>query len=111
MKSSAVHSVLVTATTLPVDQARRVVGVLAKDAAGEMPAELQAVRKALTADLQPLGEAMFAAYQAGDFGATLAALKRISGQMPQLVTATNLQQVMEQQDAAAWLRGNTEPLS
>lgn len=65
---------------------------------------LQTLRSALAADLQPLGEALFAAYQAGDHAATQAALKKISKDMPALAgDAVNLGRELAAQTAAAWL--------
>ena len=70
----------------------------------EVSASLQALRSALAADLQPLGEALFAAYQAGDHAATQAALKKISKDMPALAgDAVNLGRELAAQTAAAWL--------
>lgn len=45
---------------------------------------LHSLRKALATGLQPLGDALFAAYQAGDEAAMKAALKKISEGMPDL---------------------------
>lgn len=45
---------------------------------------MQAIRNALAEDLQPLGDALFAAYQSGDAAAMQAALKKISKGMPDL---------------------------
>jgi phage gp29-like protein len=51
---------------------------------GEADASLQELREALAADMQPIGEALLAAYQMGDFAAMTAALKKISKSMPAL---------------------------
>jgi hypothetical protein len=48
----------------------------------DLPARIDALRNALAADLQPLGEALYAAYQAGDLAATTAALRKISANLP-----------------------------
>jgi phage gp29-like protein len=62
------------------------------------------VRNALAADLQPLGDALFAAYQAGDFAAMQAALKKISAGMPALAgDAGELSATLAQQMTTAWL--------
>lgn len=45
---------------------------------------LQSLRMALAKDMQPLGDALFAAYQTGDLVAMRAALKKISASMPDL---------------------------
>ena len=67
-------------------------------------AAMQALRTALAADLQPLGDALLAAYQAGDHAATLAALKKISKDMPALAgDAANLTRTLAAQFATAWL--------
>ena len=67
-------------------------------------AQMQAIRTALAADMQPLGEALLAAYQAGDHAGTLAALKKISKDMPALAgDAKSLTQVLAAQSATAWL--------
>jgi len=49
-----------------------------------LDAEMQALRSALAEDLQPLGDALFSAYQAGDSAAMRAALEKISKDMPDL---------------------------
>ena len=54
------------------------------------PAALQALRKALAADMQPLGEALYGALQSGDAPAMQAALARISATMPDFLTSTTL---------------------
>lgn len=71
----------------------------------QAPADsMQALRTALAADMQPLGDALLAAYQAGDHAATLAALKKISKDMPALAgDASHLAQALAAQSAAAWL--------
>ncbi len=45
---------------------------------------MQALRKALTQDMQPLGDALYAAYQSKDAAAMQAALKKISKNLPEL---------------------------
>lgn len=65
---------------------------------------MQALRTALAADLQPLGDALFAAYQAGDFAAMQAALKKISAGMPALAgDAAELTAKLSRQMTDAWL--------
>lgn len=65
---------------------------------------LQALRTALAADLRPLGDALLAAYQAGDFAAMQAALKKISSGMPDLAgDAAELTAKLAQQMTDAWL--------
>lgn len=49
-------------------------------------ADLQEFRKALAADMKPLGDALFSAYQSKDLGAMTAALKKISESLPELAT-------------------------
>ncbi len=49
-----------------------------------MTRDMQAIRSALAKDLQPLGDALFSAYQAGDLAAMQAALKKISKDLPDL---------------------------
>lgn len=67
-------------------------------------AGLQAIRTALAADMQPLGEALFSAYQAGDFAAMTAALRKISKDMPELAgDASALGEQLSEQMTAAWL--------
>ncbi|RYD38519.1 MAG: DUF935 family protein [Verrucomicrobiaceae bacterium] len=73
-------------------------------APGEPDQALQAFREALAADLQPLGDALFAAYQMNDGAAMLGALKKISKDMPALAgDAENLARVMAARSASAWL--------
>jgi len=50
----------------------------------EVPDAMQDLRTALAADLQPLGDALFAAYQSKDGAAMTAALRKISKDMPAL---------------------------
>lgn len=79
-------------------------GALANAAAGAPADSMQALRTALAADMQPLGDALLAAYQAGDHAATMAALKKISKDMPALAgDASHLAQELAAQSAAAWL--------
>ena len=71
---------------------------------GDADASLQALRTALAADLQSLGDALLAAYQAGDFAAMQAALKKISAGMPALAgDADELSATIAQQMTTAWL--------
>ena len=66
-------------------------------------------RSALAKDMQPLGDALMSAYQAGDFAAMQAALKKISKGMPELAgEAENLAEVLETQLLDAWLGDVTE---
>ncbi len=67
-------------------------------------AGMQDLRKALAADMQPLGDALMTAYQAGDFPAMQAALKKISAGMPELAgNAAALTDALNQQMITAWL--------
>jgi len=68
------------------------------------PDALLDFHEALSADLQPLGNALLAAYQTGDFAAMTAALKKISQQMPELSgDAVHLSELLAAQMASAWL--------
>ncbi len=70
---------------------------------------LQAFRTALAADMQPLGDALMAAYQSGDIAAMTAALKKISTSLPELSgDASNLSRELAAQMAAAWLGQTNE---
>ncbi len=70
--------------------------------------QLLALRAALTADLQPLGEALAGALQAGDLPAMQAALRKISANMPELAgDAANLAEVLAGEFADAFL-GETQ---
>ena len=55
-----------------------------------MPDPLAQLRAALSADLQPLGDAFAGALQAGDLPALQAALKKISERMPDFVASPEL---------------------
>ena len=71
---------------------------------GEADESMQALRTALAADLQPLGDALFSAYQAGDFAAMQAALKKVSANMPELAgDADALTAKLAKQMTDAWL--------
>jgi phage gp29-like protein len=71
---------------------------------------MQDFRRALAADMQPLGDAISSAYQAGDLVAMQAALRKISEGMPELAgDAANLSEVLAGQLADAWL-GDDAPV-
>jgi len=69
------------------------------------------IRSALAKDLQPLGDALMGALEAGDLPAMQAALRKISEGMPELAgDADNLAEVLAGQFADAWLGDeNPEP--
>jgi phage gp29-like protein len=88
--------------------------------AGEVPSdqsaviseEMQALRMALAADMQPLGDALFSAYQAGDAAAMTAALKKISQSMPELAgDATALSEELSGRMVAAFLGEDAEEVA
>lgn len=56
----------------------------ALNSAADPDQALQAIRAALAADMQPLGDALFSAYQGGDLPAVQAALTKISDKLPDL---------------------------
>jgi phage gp29-like protein len=60
------------------------------------------LRSALAADLQPLGDALFAAYSAGDEAAMRGALKKISAGMPAMAKADGLAAELSRLMAAAY---------
>ena len=67
------------------------------------------LRKALAADLQPLGDALYGAYQQHDFSAMRAALRKISADMPALAgDAENLSGLLAEEMAAAYLGDGSE---
>ena len=79
---------------------------------GEMDQEISAIRAALTADLQPLGEALAGALQAGDLPAMQAALRKISENMPELAgDAANLAEVLAGQFTGAFLGDDAEEVA
>lgn len=83
------------------DARQEVVNAMDSQALGEWLFE---IRAALTADLQPLGEALAGALQAGDLPAMQAALRKISANMPELAgDAEALTAVLAKQFAAAFL--------
>ena len=55
---------------------------------------MQELRKTLAKDLQPLGDALFAAYQTGDEAAMQAALKKISARMPEFLECPELENAL-----------------
>ena len=74
--------------------------------------EMQALRMALAADLKPLGDALFAAYQAGDAPAMTAALKKISAGMPDLAgDAAALSEELGGRMVAAFLGDDAEEVA
>jgi len=65
---------------------------------------MQGLRAALAKDLQPLGDALFAAWQTGDLPAMTAALKKISMNMPALAgDAANLSDELAKSMADAYM--------
>jgi phage gp29-like protein len=80
-------------------------GATALNAAQPEPdAMMQAIREALAADMQPIGDALLSAYRAGDNAAMMAALKKISKQVPALAgDAENLTKALAAENALAWL--------
>ena len=97
--ADALHAATATAPAAPLLPPE----ALANSTDAAAPA-MQQIRKALAADLQPLGDALFAAYQAGDTAATTAALRKISSQMPALTrNADALSQLLAAQMTAAYL--------
>ena len=79
-----------------------------EDPPAEDPA-MQALRAALAKDLQPLGDALFAAWQTGDLPAMTAALKKISRNMPALAgDAANLSDELAKSMADAYLGGGED---
>lgn len=88
--------------------------------AGEVPSDqsavisedLQALRTALAVDLQPLGDALFSAYQAGDAAAMTGALKKISKDMPELAgDASALSEALTSQMVDAFLGEDSEEVA
>lgn len=71
----------------------------------ELALAVRRARKALAADLQPLGDALFAAYQAGDGAAMRGALRKISKTMPEFLQGGALAELMAEQNAAALIEG------
>jgi phage gp29-like protein len=78
------------------------------EVSGTADADLQVIRKALAKDMQPLARALEAAYQAGDAGAMIAALRKISTDIPNLTgDATATATALATKLANAWA-GETE---
>ena len=70
---------------------------------------MQGLRKALAADLQPLGDALYGAYQQQDFSAMRAALRKISADMPELAgDADHLSSLLAEEMASAYLGDGSE---
>jgi len=77
------------------------------EVSGTADADLQVIRKALAKDMQPLGRALEAAYQAGDAGAMIAALRKISTDIPNLTgDATETATALATKLANAWAGEN-----
>lgn len=55
-----------------------------KQGAPEIEQSMQRIRTALAKDMKPIGDALLAAYQAGDAAAMTAALRKISKELPDL---------------------------
>jgi phage gp29-like protein len=70
-------------------------------AGGDVPAKMDALREALAADMKPLGDALYAAYQAGDEAAVTAALRKISKSMPDYLQSAGMEAHLQQQFVAA----------
>lgn len=74
--------------------------------------DVTALRSALAKDLQPLGDALAGAMNAGDLPAMQAALKKISANMPELAgDAGNLSVVLADQFADAYLGAGKEEVA
>ena len=69
---------------IKTQDAREEGAIVAPNEADPTDAAMEKIRAALCADLQPLGDALAAAMQAGDMPAMQAALKKISKDMPTL---------------------------
>ncbi len=70
---------------------------------GAAEAQMQELRSALATDMQPLGDALWAAYQTGDLPALRGALKKISAAMPDYALSSELESKLAGQMAAAFL--------
>jgi phage gp29-like protein len=101
-----------TAGVAPVTEVTSLTPLTATTAAGPAKPESAAapadaamgeLRAALSADLQPLGNALAAALQAGDQAAMTAALKKISKGMPQYVVSPQLEALLGKQMTEAYL--------
>lgn len=64
---------------------------------------LDALQAALRSDLQPLGDALAGALQAGDLVAMQAALRKISESMPDFMESAELEALLNDELVAAWL--------
>ena len=100
--------VLRVAATMPVDAARRVVAKLAELADKDEATGEAAICDALAADMQPLGKALWKAYQAEDMPAMQAALKKISRKLPDFMTGGKLADAMGEEFAKALADGLTD---
>lgn len=67
----------------------------------DLAPRIDALREALADDMKPLGDALFAAYQAGDAAAATAALRKISETLPDYLQADGLRAYLESQLIAA----------
>lgn len=65
-----------------------------EEEAGNEAEAPQTLRTALAADLQPLGDALFAAMNAGDLAAVKAAARKISKDMPEFLESAELAEVL-----------------
>ena len=74
----------------------------------DLQPSIDGVRAALTADLQPLGEALAGALQASDGPAFSAALKKISARMPEFMESAALEGLMADEMVRALLGDDAE---
>ena len=103
-RPAKIRKLLQAASSLPADQARRIVSaIVAKDAPVDPDAkDLQAIRDAVAADLRPIADAMWKAYQEGDIVAVQAALKKIIAQ-GEIPVGKNLAKTLSAAAERTWL--------
>jgi len=89
----------VTTATIPATTAINTAPAPAADPA----AEVQALRNALASDMQPIGDALWGAYQTGDLPAMQAALKKISASLPQHIASPALESLLARQMGSSFL--------
>ena len=108
MTSNQTRNVIKAAAGLPVHAARRVVTKLAELADQDEASGESAICDALAADMQPLGKALWKAYQAEDMPAMQAALGKISRKLPDFMTGGKLADAMGEEFAKALADGLTD---
>ena len=107
MKEHQIIAVVKQAARMEPVKARRIVTALVAKAGDADPQAK--IRAALAEDLQPLGDALWGAYQAGDAPAMQAAMRKISERMPDFLASENLEEALAADLLAALTENDESP--